>query len=155
MTYGTPMAPSEGRKSAAFGSCSRPRCRPLPYLAQAGSRAARLHFAGLGLPQSTEARLSATCSAAIPSLNLRRLAKAIWPSPETTIFTNDGMTAGAEHGRPPQELTHPQDHKPHTKLRSIASILAPLRPDLLNSLGSNPSCTLRSRENRFCARKPA
>ena len=30
--------------------------------------------------------------------NLRRLAKAIWPSPATGNFTNDGMTAEAEHG---------------------------------------------------------
>jgi hypothetical protein len=30
MTYGTPMAPSEGRKSAAFGSCSTARYRPRP-----------------------------------------------------------------------------------------------------------------------------
>jgi hypothetical protein len=33
-----------------------------------------------------------------------------------------------------EELPHPQNHKPHMKLRSTASTLAPSRPDFLNSL---------------------
>jgi hypothetical protein len=44
------------------------------------------------------------------------------------------MTAEAEHGQPREELPHPQNHKPHMKLRSTASTLAPSRPDFLNSL---------------------
>jgi hypothetical protein len=49
------------------------------------------------------------------------------------------MTAEAEHGRIPRGAPSPGDHKPHMKLRSTASTLAPLRPDFLNSLSQEPT----------------
>ena len=49
--------------------------------------------------------------------NLRRLAKAICVA-ATGNFTNDGMTAEAEHGRTPRGAPSPGNHKPHMKLQS-------------------------------------
>ena len=59
------------------------------------------------------------------------------------------MTAEAEHGQPPRGAPSPANHKPHMKLRSTASTLAPSRPDFLNSLGYGPTIAEASGGVRF------
>jgi hypothetical protein len=67
--------------------------------------------------------------------NLRRLAKAIWPSPEPATSPTTACRQRRSTASLRDELSHPQNHKPHMKLRSTASTLALSRPDFLNSLG--------------------
>ena len=67
----------------------------------------------------------------------------------TDKFTNEGMTAAAEHGRTPRGDPSPASHKPHSKLRSTASTLPGRRPCTWRLRTACPSTASSSPSDRW------